>query len=108
MKIGIRKPNLKKRVKARTTARVKRSLKSSVNPLYGKKGMGWVNDPKKAAYDKIYNKTTISVDDCLKSNNKEVPQGDAPKWIMALVALPFILFIVLFLSLVIGFIVMFL
>ena len=36
-------------------------LKSSVNPMYGKKGMGWVNNPKKAAYNKVYNKTTKSV-----------------------------------------------
>ena len=66
MKIGIRKPNLKKRVKARTTARVKRSLKSSVNPLYGKKGMGWLKNPKKAAYNKIYKKTSFSLFDLFK------------------------------------------
>lgn len=59
MKFGPRKPNFKKRVKARTTGRMKRSVKRSVNPLYGKKGMGWVNNPKKAAYNKIYNKTTF-------------------------------------------------
>lgn len=59
MKIGVRKPSLKKSLKARTTAQVKRKVKASVNPLYGKKGMGWVNDPKKAAYNKVYNKTTV-------------------------------------------------
>lgn len=59
MKFGPRKPNLKKRVKARTTGKLKRKVKKSVNPLYGKKGMGWVNNPKKAAYNKVYNKTTF-------------------------------------------------
>lgn len=40
MRIGVRKPSLKKSIKARTTARVKRKVKGSINPLYGKKGMG--------------------------------------------------------------------
>ncbi len=59
MKAGFRTPNLKKSVKARTTGKVKRTVKKSVNPLYGKRGMGYVNDPKKAVYNKVYNKTTI-------------------------------------------------
>lgn len=37
MKIGLRKPSIKKSLKARTTGKLKRSIKSSVNPLYGKK-----------------------------------------------------------------------
>ena len=59
MKIGIRTPNLKKSIKARTTGKVKRKMKSAVNPLYGKKGMGMITNPKKAVYNKVYNKTTI-------------------------------------------------
>ncbi|MDY4511742.1 hypothetical protein [Streptococcus hyovaginalis] len=66
MKVGPRTPNLKKRVTSRTTGRAKRAVKSSVNPFYGKKGAGWVNDPKKAAYNKAYKKTTF---DSLDSNN---------------------------------------
>ncbi|WP_440894931.1 hypothetical protein ACS127_10165 [Amphibacillus sp. Q70] len=61
MKIGYRKPSPKKSFKARTTGRAKRAVKKSVVPGYGKKGMGWVKDPKKAAYNKVYNKTTRSV-----------------------------------------------
>ena len=61
MKVGIRKPNIKKSVKARTTGKIKRSVKKSVNPLYGKKGVGYVTDPKKAVYNKVYNKTTVGV-----------------------------------------------
>lgn len=59
MKVGIRKPNLKKSLKARTTGKVKRQVKSAVNPFYGKKGMGWIKDPKKAAYNKVYKKVTV-------------------------------------------------
>ena len=77
MKVGMRKPSLKKSFKARTTGKVKRQIKRAINPMYGKKGMGWVNNPKKAAYNKIYNKTTFGVNDIVraaasnsKSNNR--------------------------------------
>lgn len=59
MKVGVRKPNLKKSIKAKATGKVKRTVKKTINPLYGKKGMGYVNNPKKAVYNKIYNKTTV-------------------------------------------------
>ena len=60
MKVGIRKPSIKKSISAKTTGRAKRAVKKAVVPGYGKKGTGWIKDPKKAAYNKIYNKTTIS------------------------------------------------
>lgn len=66
MKFGFRKPNLKKRIKARTSGKVKRKIKSSVNPLYGKKGMGWIKDPKKAAYNKVYQQVTFDAIPSLK------------------------------------------
>lgn len=59
MKFGPRKPSISKRVSARTTGKLKRTVKKSVNPTYGKKGMGIVNNPKKAVYNKVYNKTTF-------------------------------------------------
>lgn len=59
MKFGARKPSFKKTIKAHTTSKAKRAVKRSVNPLYGKKGMGWVNDPKQAAYNKVYKQTTF-------------------------------------------------
>lgn len=65
MKIGLRTPNLKKSFKARTTARAKRSIKSSLNPLYAKKGMG-IAHPKRALYNKVYHKTTFSLGDLFK------------------------------------------
>jgi len=60
MKVGIRKPSIKKSISARTTGKVKRKLKRAVNPFYGKKGMGWIKNPKRALSNKIYRKTTIS------------------------------------------------
>jgi len=66
MKIGIRKINIKNRIKSRTTAKLKRKVKKAFIPWYGKKGMGWINNPHKALYNKIYNKTTISAEDTFK------------------------------------------
>lgn len=71
MKFGVRTPSIKRSIKAKTTGRVKRALKSSVNPLYGKKGMGYINNPKKAVYNKIYNKTTSRAIDLIKSNSQK-------------------------------------
>lgn len=61
MKIGIRKPNLKKSIKARTTGALKRKVKSEINPLYGKKGIGLIKDPKRSINNKIYKKTTFDL-----------------------------------------------
>lgn len=66
MKIGMRKPSLKKSIKARTTGKAKRALKKAVVAGYGKKGTGWLKDPKKAAYNKVYKKTTFSIFDLFK------------------------------------------
>ena len=62
MKYGMRTPNINKRISARTTGKVTRTMNKAINPLYGKKGMGFINNPSKAIYNKVYNKTTISVD----------------------------------------------
>ena len=59
MKIGIRKTNIKKSVKARTTGKLKRQIKKSTVPLYGEKGTGIAKDPNKAIYNAIYSKVTI-------------------------------------------------
>lgn len=84
MKFGVRKPSIKRSIKARTTGKIKRSAKRAVNPLYGKKGMGYINDPKKAVYNKAYNKTTIGVGDIVddnltpKNTTKTQPAGGYP------------------------------
>ncbi len=47
MKFGIKKPSLKRSIKARTTGKIKRKAKKAVNPLYGKRGVGAVKNPRK-------------------------------------------------------------
>ena len=57
MKFGMRKPSINKSLKARTTGKLKRSLKRAVIPGYGKKGRGWIRNPKRALYNKIYKRS---------------------------------------------------
>jgi len=57
MKFGIRTPSLKKSLAARTS--VKRLVKNSLG-LKASRGYGWLTNPKKAAYNRVYNRTTIS------------------------------------------------
>ncbi len=66
MKFGLRTPSFKKSFKARTAGRAKRAIKKALIPGYGKKGMGWIKNPKKAAYNKIYRKTSFSLWDLFK------------------------------------------
>ncbi len=66
MKFGMRKPSLKKSLAARTTGKAKRAVKKALIPGYGQKGMGWLRDPKKASYNKVYRKTTFGLKDLFK------------------------------------------
>lgn len=71
-KIKMRSPSIKKSVSARTTGRITRAAKSSVNPLYGKKGMGYVKDPKKAVKNSLYHKYTFGARDIYKSTKQDL------------------------------------
>lgn len=55
MKFGFRVPSIKKRIAARTS--VKRFVRHSMG-MKAPRGMGWLTNPKKAAYNRVYNKTT--------------------------------------------------
>lgn len=69
MKFGIRKPNFKKSIKAKTIGKINRKMKRCINPLYGKKGIGYIKNPNKAIYNKVYNKTSISAFKVFKKSN---------------------------------------
>ena len=62
----MRKPSIKRSMKARTTGKIKRAAKKAVVPGYGKKGVGWVKNPKKSSYNKVNNKTSFSIVDIIK------------------------------------------
>ncbi len=56
MKFGIRKPSLRKRIAARTSW--KRYLRHSLG-FKAPRGWGWLTNPRKAAYNRLYNRTTV-------------------------------------------------
>lgn len=57
MKFGIRKPSLRKSFAARTS--LKRIVRHSLG-LKAPKGYGWLTNPRRAAYNRIYSRTTVS------------------------------------------------
>lgn len=57
MKFGVRKPSIRKSIAARTS--VKRYVRSSLG-LKAPRGYGWLANPKKAAYNRVYNRTSVS------------------------------------------------
>lgn len=64
MKFGLRIPSIKKRIAARTSW--KRVTRHSLG-LKAPRGWGWLTNPKKAAYNRAYNRTTFGIGDVLKS-----------------------------------------
>ncbi|GAO99808.1 hypothetical protein [Fructobacillus ficulneus] len=65
MKYGMRTPSFKKSMAARTTGKMKRSVKRALIPGYGTRARGWAH-PKKKLYNKVYHRTTFSIMDLLK------------------------------------------
>jgi hypothetical protein len=55
MKFGIRIPSITKRIAARTS--VKRIVQNQLG-LKAPRGYGWITNPNKFLYNKVYNKTT--------------------------------------------------
>jgi len=63
MKYGLRKPNLKKSLAAKTS--LKRYARHSLG-LKAPRGWGWLVSPKKSAYNRVYNRTTFSLRDLFR------------------------------------------
>jgi hypothetical protein len=55
VRIGFRIPSLKKRLSARTS--VRRAVRHRLG-LKAPRGWGWITNPKRAAYNRVYNRTT--------------------------------------------------
>jgi len=56
VRCGFRVPSLRKRIAARTS--IKRIVKNKLG-LRAPRGWGWITNPKKAAYNRVYYRTTI-------------------------------------------------
>lgn len=84
MKFGMRTPNIKKSIKARTTGKIKRKAKKACNPLYGKKGIGYIKNPERAIKNSIYHKTTFGFNDVVKNVASPVSRNNKKntnKWV---------------------------
>jgi hypothetical protein len=55
VRFGFRVPSLRKRISARTS--LKRYVRHSLG-LKAPRGWGWLTNPRKAAYNRVYNRTT--------------------------------------------------
>ena len=64
MRFGFRRPSFKKRFAARTSW--KRAVRHRLG-LNAPRGWGWLTNPKKAAYNRVYRRTTFGVDDLFKT-----------------------------------------
>lgn len=63
MKFGMRTPSLKKRIAARTST--KRFIRHNLG-VKASRGWGWLTNPKKAAYNRVYNRTTFDIFELIK------------------------------------------
>jgi hypothetical protein len=63
MKFGMRKPSLKRRVSARTSIKRQAIQRAGIKMP---KGTGWARNPKKYAYNKVYNRTSFDIFKVLK------------------------------------------
>lgn len=63
MRFGPRKPSLRKMLAARTSPA--RFLRHNLG-LKAPRGWGWLTDPKRALYNRVYARTTFSVWDLLR------------------------------------------
>lgn len=62
MRFGIRRPSILGRISARTS--LKRAIRHRLG-LKAPRGWGWLTNPRRAAYNRIYHRTTFSIDSLL-------------------------------------------
>lgn len=62
MRFGFRRPSIRKRIAARTS--VKRYVRHSLG-LKAPRGWGWLTNPRRAAYNRVYNRTTWPIGCCV-------------------------------------------
>jgi hypothetical protein len=72
MKFGIRTPSLKKRIAARTSW--KRYVRHNLG-FKAPRGWGWLTNPKRAAYNRVYNRTSVSVERLFSSRRRRASSG---------------------------------
>ena len=92
MKFGLRRPSLRKRFAAHTSVRrfIRHSLK-----VKAPRGYGWVTNPRRAAYNRIYNLTTVGVGGLVGPGSRRRATAGNPVATLAIILALFVLFLVL-------------
>lgn len=63
MKWGLRRPSLNKRIAARLS--LKRFVRHSLG-VKAPRGWGWLTNPRKALYNRVYRRTTFGIEDLFR------------------------------------------
>ena len=63
MKFGLRTPSLRRMIAARTSPR--RFIAHALG-IKAPRGFGWITNPKRALYNRVYSRTTFGISDVLK------------------------------------------
>lgn len=82
MKFGMRRPSLKRRISARTSW--KRYARQNLG-VKAPRGMGWLTNSKKAAYNRVYNRATFGIGDILKPRRRKARSSTVVNLLVALV-----------------------
>jgi len=61
MLFHVRRPSPKKTFKALTTGAIKRKIRRHTIPFYGRKGVGFFKNPRRALLAKRYRMTSVSL-----------------------------------------------
>ena len=75
MKFGFRTPSLKRRIAARTSW--KRMVRHSMG-LKAPRGMGVFTNPKKAIYNRVYSRTTVGLDNLVRTGERSISKAKDP------------------------------
>jgi hypothetical protein len=82
MKWGFRKPSSRKRVAARLSW--KRYVRNSLG-LKVPRGWGWLTNPHKALYNRVYRRTTFGIDDLFKTSRRRKSQAGCLLMVMLVI-----------------------
>lgn len=76
----VRTSSFKKSFSARTSGRLTRSIKRSVNPYYGKKGAGWLH-PRRKLYNEVYQHSTIGINPMSNHHSRSRTGANGGHWL---------------------------
>lgn len=83
MKFGFRTPSLRRRIAARTSW--KRYVRHSLG-LKAPRGWGWLTNPRRALYNRVYYRTTFGLNDLLRPRRRRRRAGGCLLIVAALLA----------------------